>query len=57
MVIDDDIRAPFNRSNQQKLAHAMAMAEKLLDRYPQLAEMWLHSADLIRNRINKEHAS
>jgi hypothetical protein len=54
MDIDEDVRAPFSWCDQQKLAHAMAMAEKLLDRYPCLAEIWLSSADLIRKRINKD---
>lgn len=53
METDDDIRAPFSWCDHQKLAHAEAMAEKLLDKYPLLAEMWLNSADLIRNRINQ----
>lgn len=57
METDDEVRAPFNWCDQQKLTHAMAMAEKLLDRYPQLAEMWLDSADLILNRINPTGSS
>jgi hypothetical protein len=54
MEIDHEIRAPFNWSDQQKLDYAMTMAEKLLEIHPQLAMIWLNSADLIRNRINKE---
>lgn len=38
-------------SDQRKLAHAEEMALKLIDRYPLIADMWLTSADLIRNRI------
>jgi hypothetical protein len=38
-------------SDQRKLAHAEEMALKLIDRYPLIADMWLTSADLIRNRM------
>lgn len=53
MEIDHETRAPFNWCDQQKLDYAMSMAEKLLDKYPLLAEVWLNSADLIRNRIKE----
>jgi len=52
MDCDLAIRAPFDWSDDRKLAHAELMAEKLLEKHPLLAEIWLNSADLIRNRIN-----
>lgn len=38
-------------SDQRKLAHAEEMALKLIDLYPLIAQIWLDSADLIRNRM------
>jgi hypothetical protein len=34
-----------------KLAHAMRMAERTIDRHPGIAEMWLRSCDTIRSRM------
>ena len=38
-------------NDQRKLTHAEEMALKLIDRYPLIAQIWLDSADLIRNRM------
>ena len=43
-------------NDQRKLEHSESMALKLMDKYPELSDIWLASADIIRNRIarNKE---
>jgi hypothetical protein len=48
----DTVQPPlYPWSDEQKLAHAMARAEQLIDTKPHLAEIWLKSADIIRKRI------
>ena len=47
-VIDPN---PISWDDHTKLEHSMKMAEKLIDSHPQLAEVWLKSADIIRTRI------
>ena len=47
-VIDPN---PIFWDDHTKLEHSMKMAEKLIDSHPQLAEVWLKSADIIRTRI------
>lgn len=39
-----------------KLAHAMRMAERTIDRHPGIAEMWLRSCDAMRARMANPHA-
>ena len=39
-----------------KLAHAMRMAEKTIDRHPGIAEMWLRSCDELRTRMGQKSA-
>jgi len=34
-----------------KLVHAMRMAEKTIDRYPNIADSWLQACDTIRSRM------
>lgn len=48
-MIED--RRPWSWNDQDKLAHSLAMAEKLIDRHPGIAEAWLKSADIIRKRM------
>jgi hypothetical protein len=36
-----------------KLAHAIRMAEKTIDRYPGIAESWLRTCDTIRSRMGE----
>jgi hypothetical protein len=40
-----ELRAPWNWSIERKHAHALALAEKLIDTKPQLAEIWLKEVD------------
>lgn len=36
-----------------KLVHATRMAEKTIDRYPDIAESWLRTCDIIRDRMGE----
>lgn len=42
---------PRDWPDEAKLAHSMRMAERLIDRYPQIAAVWLKSADIVRARL------
>jgi hypothetical protein len=42
---------PRDWPDEIKLEHSMRMAEKLIDQHPQLAAVWLRSADILRARL------
>lgn len=42
---------PRDWSDEKKLAHSLAMVEKLRERHPQLAEAWQKSVTILENRI------
>lgn len=43
--------------DQVKLEHSMRMAEHLIDTRPELAEIWLRSADILRTKIANQGAT
>ena len=45
---------PRDWTTERKLAYAMERAEKLIDRLPEIAEIWLVEADRLRAKLPQQ---